>query len=80
MTELKLFCAAVGNTHAESVKELDRPREFESGTVTLSSTPSNDKALPLIPAVQDGPLINAPWLPFPEESEAVKPVPSSNFQ
>jgi hypothetical protein len=69
-----------GLTQAESVKELDRSREFESGTITLSSVPSKYNALPTFPAVQRGPFVNVPVFPFPEESAVVVPVPSSNFQ
>jgi hypothetical protein len=69
-----------GFTQAERVKELDRSRELESITVTLSSMPSKYNAFPTLPAVHSGPLINVPVFPFSEESQTVVPVPSSNFQ
>lgn len=76
--DLKSVNADPGLTQAESVKELVRLREFESITVTL--LPSKYNALPAIPLVHAGPFANVPVLPFPEESAAVVPVPSSNFQ
>ena len=69
-----------GLTQAESVNELDRSREFESSIVTLSSMPSKNNALPTLPAVHKGPFTKVPLLLFPEESEAVVSLPSSNFQ
>jgi hypothetical protein len=69
-----------GLTHAERVKELDRSKEFESSIVTLSSMPSKYNALPTLPAVHKGPFTKVPAFPFPEESEAVVSLPSSNFQ
>ena len=78
--ERKSVNVEAGFTQAETVKELDGLRVLESNTVTLSSMPSKYNALPAIPPVHTGPLINAPVLPFPEESAAVVPVLSSNFQ
>ena len=78
--ERKSVKLEAGFTQAERVKELDRPRELESSTVMLSSMPSKYNALPTLPAVHSGPLIKVPALPLPEESEAVVPLPSSNFQ
>jgi hypothetical protein len=69
-----------GLTQTERVKELDRSREFESSIVTLSSMPSKYNALPTLPAVHKGPFTKVPAFPFPEESEAVVSLPSSNFQ
>src|SRR5215475_3517538 len=78
--ERKSVNVEAGFTQAERVKELDRSREFESATVTLSLMPSKDNALPIFPAVQTGRPTKAPLFPFPEESAAVVPFPSSNFQ
>src|SRR5262245_10034492 len=78
--ERKSVNVEAGLTQAERVKELDRSREFESGTVTLSSMPSKNSALPTLPAVHKGPFIRVPVFPLPEESETVVPLPSSNFQ
>ena len=69
-----------GLTQAESVKELDTSREFESATITWSSMPSKYNAPPTFPAARSGPFINVPVFPFPEESQAVVPDASSNFQ
>ena len=69
-----------GFTQAEIVKALDMSRELESATVTMSSMPSKYNALPTFPAAHNGPFFNVPVFPFPEESEAVVPTPSSNFQ
>ena len=69
-----------GFIQAERVKAFDRWSEFESATVTTSSMPSKYNAFPTFPAVHRGPLIKVPVLPFPDESEAVVPLPSSNFQ
>ena len=69
-----------GFTQAESVKEPDRSREFESSIVTLSSMPSKYRPFPTFPVVHNGPFIRVPVFPFPEESKAVAPLPSSNFQ
>ena len=69
-----------GLTQAESVKELDTSREFESATITWSSMPSKDNAPPTFPAARSGPFINVPVFPFPEESQAVVPVTSLNVQ
>jgi hypothetical protein len=69
-----------GFTQAESEKALDRCKEFESGTVTLSLMPSKYNAPPTFPGAHSGPFINVPTLPVPEESQVVVPVPSSNFQ
>ena len=62
------------------MKALKRSREFESIIMTLSSVLSKYNAFPAIPAVHTGPFVRVPVLPFPEESAAVVPVPSSNFQ
>src|SRR5215510_5140485 len=78
--ERKSVNVEAGLTQAERVKEPDRSREAESSAVTLSSMPSKYRALPTLPAVHRGPLIRVPVLPLPEESEAVVPLPSSNFQ
>src|SRR5437867_1192667 len=78
--ERKSANAEAGFTQAERVKEPERSREFESNTVTLAAMPSKYNAFPAIPAVHTGPFTNVPVLPFPEESTAVVPVPSSNFQ
>jgi hypothetical protein len=78
--ERKSANVEAGFTQAERVKEPDRSREAESGTVILSSMPSKNKALPTLPAVHTGPFIRVPVLPLPEESETVVPLPSSNFQ
>ena len=67
-------------TQAERVKELDRFREFEFGTVTTSSIPSKYNAPPILPVVQIGPLVKVPVWAFPDESQAVVPDFSSNFQ
>src|ERR671921_741241 len=69
-----------GLTQAESVKELVTSSEFESATVTLSSIPSKYNAPPIFPTAQIGPLVNVPMFPFPEESQAVLPLRSSNVQ
>src|SRR5262245_47460826 len=78
--DLKSVNEDAGLNQAESVKELDRLREFESNTVTLSSVPSKYNALPTLMAVHCGPLVKVPVFPFPEESATVAPLPSSNFQ
>jgi hypothetical protein len=78
--ERKSVNVEAGLTQAERVKELVRSSEFESATVTLSLMPSKDNALPTFPAVQTGPLTKVPLFPLPEASEAVVPLPSSNFQ
>src|SRR5262245_6287766 len=78
--ERKSVNVEAGLTHAERVKELDRSRELESSTVTLSSMPSKYNALPTFPAVHRGPLTRVPVFPLPEESAAVVPLPSSNLQ
>ena len=44
--ERKSVNVEAGLTQAERVKELDRSREVESGTVTLSSMPSKNKCVP----------------------------------
>jgi hypothetical protein len=67
-------------TQAESVNELGRSSEVESCTEMWSSVPSKYIAFPTLPAVHNGPLIKVPELPLPEESAALDPVPSSNFQ
>ena len=69
-----------GFTQADRLKGRDRSRETESNTVTLLAMPSKYNAFPAIPAVHTGPFVRVPVLPFPEESAAVVPVPSSNFQ
>jgi hypothetical protein len=69
-----------GLTQAERVKALDKFSELECATVITSSMPSKYSAFPIFPAVHWGPLIKVPVLPLPEESEAVIPFPSSNFQ
>src|SRR5882724_5460875 len=78
--ERKSVNVETGLTQAEKVRALDRSRELESGTVILSSMPSKNNALPTFPVVHRGPLTKVPLLPLPEESEAVVPLPSSNFQ
>src|SRR6266436_4735044 len=78
--ERKSVNVETGLTQAEKVRALDRSRELESGTVILSSMPSKNNAFPTFPAVHRGPLTKVPVLPFPEESETVVPLPSSNFQ
>ena len=78
--ERKSVKGEVGFTHADSVNALDKLREFESITVTLWLMPSNSNALPVTPVVHCGPLTRVPVLPLPEESFAVVPDPSSNFQ
>ncbi len=69
-----------GLTQADSVKVLESSSELASGTSTLSLVPSKYKAFPILPAVHRSPLVRLPVFPFPEESAAVVPVPSSNFQ
>jgi hypothetical protein len=69
-----------GLTQAASVKAFDRWSEVESGTVTVSLMPSKYNALPSRPVLHCGPLTNVPLFPLPDESQAVLPVPSSNFQ
>src|SRR5918998_614815 len=69
-----------GLTQAESVKELVTSSEFESATVTLSSIPSKDNPFPILPSAHTVPLVRIPAFALPEESEAVVPLPSSNFQ
>src|SRR5439155_5302690 len=78
--ERKSVNAEAGLTQAERVKGPERSREFESNTVTLLAMPSKYNAFPAIPAVHTGPFVRVAVLPFPEESRAVVPVPSSNFQ
>src|SRR5438034_10237658 len=78
--ERKSVNAEAGLTQAESVKALERSREFESITMTLSSVPSKYNAFPAIPAVHTGPFVSVPVLPFAEESAAVVPVASSDLQ
>src|SRR5262245_51764550 len=78
--ERKSVKVEAGLTQAERVKELDRSRELESGTVTLSLMPSKKSAFPTLPAVHSGPLTRVAVFPLPEESETVVPLPSSNFQ
>ena len=78
--ERKSVKEEAGLTQAESVKELDTSREFESATVTWSSMPSKYNAPPTFPTARSGAFINVPVFPFPEESQAVVPVTSSNFQ
>src|SRR5918992_582298 len=62
-----------GLTHASSVIALERSSEFESATVAMSFTPSNDRALP--PPVRPLATNVAPpvvaLLPRPDESLAV---------
>src|SRR5215470_9940050 len=48
-------------------------------TLAKLLTPLNSTALPTFPVVQVG-LITWALLPKPEESTAVRPLPSSNFQ
>jgi hypothetical protein len=78
--ERKSVEVEAGLIHAESVNELDRSREFESAIMMLSSMPSKYNPPPTFPMARSGPLINVPLFPLPEESHAVLPVPSSNFQ
>jgi hypothetical protein len=78
--ERKSVKEEAGLTQAESVNELDTSREFESATVTWSSIPSKDNPLPILPSAHSGPFVRIPVFPLPEESEAVVPFPSSNFQ
>src|SRR5688500_9513220 len=57
-----------------------RSSDDASGMSTRSLTPSNDSApLNLPSAVQVAPEI-APWLPEPDESEALTPEPASSDQ
>src|SRR5262245_24857129 len=71
--------SALGCTHASSVIPDVRSSEFESGTVTLSFTPSNDMALPCLPpALQRAPEM-VPLFPDPDASATVEPVPSSKL-
>jgi hypothetical protein len=56
---------------------LERSSEAESGIVTQSLTPSNERALPVLPAAHVGPEI-VPVLPEPELSAAELPEPASN--
>jgi len=46
---------------------------------TESSTPSKERAPPILPVVQAGPFVNVPVFVFTEESAVVAPDPSSNF-
>src|SRR5215831_151343 len=71
--------SALGCTHASSVIPVVRSSEFESGTVTLSLTPSNERALPCLPpALQTAPE-TVPLFAEPEASATVDPVPSSKL-
>jgi hypothetical protein len=74
------FDIEAGLTQAARVKAFDRWSEVESGIVTLSLMPSKYNALPSRPVVHSGPFTNVPLFPLPDESQAVLPVPSSNFQ
>src|SRR4051794_19145481 len=58
---------------------LVRPSDDEFGIVTMSFTPSNDRAFPRRPATRLAPEI-VPVLPVPEASFAVVPDVSSNDQ
>src|SRR5262245_6827600 len=67
----------VGYTHASSVMPFVRSSDAESGMSTRSLTPSNDNALPTLPAVvQVAPAI-VPLLLRPERSAVAVPVFSS---
>ena len=80
MTDRKSAKVEAGLIHAEIVNELARFKEFEFRTVTTSSMPSKYNAPPTFPVVQIGPWVNVPVCAFPEESQAVVPDFSSNFQ
>src|SRR4051812_32063503 len=71
------LAAEVGYTHASSVSAVVRSRAAESGTVTVSALPSNDRALPNRPAVDHVAPETEPVRPLPEASAAVAPVPAS---
>ena len=65
-----------GFTQASRVMPLERSREAESAIVTQSLTPSNESALPVLPAAQVGPE-SVPVLAEPELSAAELPEPAS---
>src|ERR1700704_6047151 len=64
-------------THASSVIAVVRCSDGASGTVTHADRPSNDSALPYLPAVQVA-FATLPAFPDPELSATVSPVPSLN--
>src|SRR5262245_42047286 len=63
-------------TQASRVMPVVRSRAVEWGTVTQSSTPSNDRALPDLPATQVAPEM-VPFIPLPALLLTVVPDPSS---
>src|SRR5690242_4123392 len=71
--------SAVGLTQASTVDAVVMSSDAESGTVTMSFTPSNCRALPYLPATRVAPEI-VPALPIPERSETVLPDASSKLQ
>src|SRR5688572_25423739 len=78
MTTVRQPAIAVGRTQASTVIPVVRSSVARSATVTQSLTPSNDRALPLCPAVvQVAPEI-VPAGPLPDLSAVVVPAPSSN--
>ena len=69
---------AVGKTHASSVIPVVRSSALASATVTQSLTPSNDRALPNLPAVVHVAPLSVPVRLLGVMSTVVVPLPSLN--
>src|SRR5258705_10716954 len=67
-----------GWTQASSVIAVIKCNDGASGIVTSDALPSNDRALPYLPAAVQVAPINPPVLPVPEASVALVPLPSLN--
>ena len=77
-TVRQIASCAVGFTQASRVMPLVKSSDALSAIVTQSLTPSNDRALPVLPAVvQVGPE-SVPLLAEPELSASEVPEPASN--
>src|SRR3982750_2556722 len=72
--------AADGFTQASRVMPLVRSSDDAAGTVTTELVPSNESALPCLPADDQVVFASVPVLFLPEASLTVGPLPSSNPQ
>ena len=79
ITDLKLVVEIAGLTQAAIENAPASAREGECGMVTLSLVPSKARPEAIRPAVQTGPLVSVPLLPFPEPSAPDRPMFSSSF-
>src|SRR4051812_32739576 len=78
MTSRQALVIREGFTHASNVIAVVSRRAGESRMVTRELVPLNTRAWPNLPAVVHVALAIVPVPPFPDASETVVPVPSSN--